>query len=422
MFAALFALGFLIVWWLELAAMPHGIGQGTRAHLALVPEYLQVFGGVTAAFAALFGFGGFMAQRRAGTPAFWASLSAGMPLLLAMFLYAVAWNFAASAAWATMALGMAGLGLFMTDHMLRRAMQAGAGAYAAATSCALAIAMAVLLRESWLTVGLAAMLPALAWVHARFGLLPLRWVASVITAIVSVRLLTNPSILTYAADGLPTWLWVLYGYGLPALSYLIAARLLGNRRDDPLVLSLQAGCMAFVIALQVLEFRLLIGGGFEASLSLAEVTLHGPTWLGMSVVLARSRLWTTHPIFIWGGRLLLVGSTAALVGGSLVAFNPLWTHEPVGAWPFLNLLGLAFGAPAILYAWLSVTVRRHGQAISPRWPPVCRCSWRSLTSRWRFGTCFTVSISIVAALVTRSSTPIPRHGLFSARHCLAVLS
>jgi uncharacterized membrane protein len=329
----------------------------------IVPEHLHVFGAVTALFALLFGLGGYGAQRRSVMPAFWASLSASMPVLLSMFLYAVAWNFEESAAWAALAMAMTVLSVFATDRMLRHSLEASAGAYAAAACATLAIAMAVMLRESWLTVGLAAMLPALAWVHTRFDLPPLRWVAHILIATISTRLLLNPAVLTYSGEGLPTWAWVLYGYGLPALCFLGAAKLFGNRRGDTLVTALMAGAAGFLIALQILETRLLIGGGFEASLGLSETAAYSAIWLAAACILAGSAHWSTLPVLRWIKRVLLAGAFTALVVGNLLAFDPLWTHQAVGNLPVLNLLGFAYGLPAILLTILAWQTNRHDRTI-----------------------------------------------------------
>ena len=43
---------------------------------------------------------------------------------------------------------------------------------------------------------------------------------------------------------------------------------------------------------------------------------------------------------------------AALIGGPLLAFNPLLSWESIGEWPLLNLLLLVYGLPALLLAAL----------------------------------------------------------------------
>src|SRR3546814_16030546 len=82
----------------------------------------------------------------------------------------------------------------------------------------------------------------------------------------------------------------------------------------------------------------------------------------------------------------------------LLAYNPLWSGEPVGAWPLVNLLALAYLVPAgfalafarelradglrktamaaaiyallLVFAWLTLEVRRafHGPVLDFRGP------------------------------------------------------
>jgi uncharacterized membrane protein len=87
-------------------------------------------------------------------------------------------------------------------------------------------------EDEWITIGLALLAPALAWLHGRVphrGLLI--WVAGLALA-VGVRLCLNDAVLDYhLRSGAPVWNFWLYAYGLPALAILAAARLLAGEDD-----------------------------------------------------------------------------------------------------------------------------------------------------------------------------------------------
>src|SRR3546814_15041600 len=88
------------------------------------------------------------------------------------------------------------------------------------------------LEQAWLTVGLALLLPATAWVATRLDLLSLRPVALVVAAVVLARLVLNWNVLDYPLGSLPGLNWILYGSGVPALAFWWAARRLRRPRDD----------------------------------------------------------------------------------------------------------------------------------------------------------------------------------------------
>src|SRR3546814_7217567 len=75
------------------------------------------------------------------------------------------------------------------------------------------------LEQAWLTVALALLLPATAWVATRLDLASLRPVALVVAAVVLARLVLNWNVLDYPLGSLPGVNWILYGYGVPALAF-----------------------------------------------------------------------------------------------------------------------------------------------------------------------------------------------------------
>ncbi|MDA0951569.1 MAG: DUF2339 domain-containing protein [Proteobacteria bacterium] len=140
---------------------------------------------------------------------------------------------------------------------------------------------------------------------------------------------------------------------MPAVAFLAAAYLFGGRRDDRLVLHLQGGAVALIVALQVVATRHLAAGGLLAPVELAEFAVHAAAWLAAALVFARSARGSGHPVLHGSAALLFLGALLCIAAGPLLFANPLLTNEPVGSWPILNLLAPAFALPAVLLALLA---------------------------------------------------------------------
>jgi uncharacterized membrane protein len=242
-----------------------------RAHGAvpgpIVPPELVPFLAVTGAFAAWFGLGGFVALWGAARPWLWAGLSATTPLLLLAAAYWRIEAFEVHLTWAAAAFALGGAELAAATRVGRYREAPGLtlalGVYAAGVVAALSLAAAMSLEQAWLTVVLALELPALACLAQRLELPALRKVALALAAIVLVRLVLNYQVLDYPLGAVPGLNWLLYGYGVPAVAFFIAARWFRRAADDLLVLILEAGALVFVVLLITLEIRSLVAGRLD---------------------------------------------------------------------------------------------------------------------------------------------------------------
>ncbi|CAO3351664.1 DUF2339 domain-containing protein [Azospirillum melinis] len=321
---------------------------------AAVAHFLWVAGG----FAALFGIGGFIALWDARRAALWASISALVPLALLTLVYALVEPPETAIGWPAAALGLAALLVGATTplgrHRHRPGASLGLAAFAAGATGAIALGATMVLQEAWLTVALAMQVPVLAWLERQLHLRELRGVTLLVAVAVLVRLAINPSVLDYEGYG-----WIAYGYGLPALGFLVAARWMrtapGGKGDDLVVMVLEAGALIFTTLMLSLGIHRWMAGSLqEAPSSLAEVALHTLSWLGLALLLAADRRWSARTVAVWGRRFLVLMAATAALFLHLVALNPLWNDEWVGTWPVVNRLLLAYGAPALLglvYLW-----------------------------------------------------------------------
>ncbi|HMA13811.1 MAG TPA: DUF2339 domain-containing protein [Kiloniellaceae bacterium] len=375
---ALFAVAVVAAWhipaigqWPELAHEYAGQSYGSAVG-PLVPPSLEAFVLVAALFGALFaaagfaalfagaGFAapfagaGFAARGRAGRPALWAGISAAVPVVLLAVAYWRVTDLGVDLGWSAAAVALAALGLGAAAFIRRTPPHGEAktndlllAIYALGAVAALGLAFAMALEQAWLTVALSLLLPATAWIATRLDLASLRPVALVVAAVVLARLVLNWNVLDYPLGSVPGASWVLYGYGVPALAFWWAARRLRAQRDDHLVTLLEGGTLVLVWLLVTFEIRSLVAGDLAArAYALPEQSLQTVAWLAIAYACLRLYRRSGRVALLWGWRLLagLAAVHSPLV--QLLAYNPLFTGEPVGAWPILNLLALAYLVPA----------------------------------------------------------------------------
>lgn len=330
----------------------------------VLPPELLPFALTAGLFAVLFGVGGFIALRRARCPDIWAGVSAAMPVSLLAVAYWRIEAFELDLSWAAVALGLAGMMLLAATLVRRDAAKLGGsgalGAYAAATVASISLALTMSLEQAWLTVALSLQLPALAWIYRELKERALLTVAAIIAGSVIIRLVFNPYIGDY---DLPAGLfnWLLYGYGLPAAAFFLAARGFREDGDPRLTLLLQAGALIFTVVLVTLEIRHLVVGPLDALRHpILEQALQSIAWLVIAIGLQRIAAKGSQPVAYWGARLLTLLAGFQVLFLQLFEANPLFTghgvHGPVG----LNLLAIAYAAPAVLSVLLAREYRRGG--------------------------------------------------------------
>lgn len=357
---AFFAVAVVAAWhipaigqWPELAHEYAGARYGSAVG-PLVPPSLEAFVLVAALFGVLFAGAGFAALGRAGRPALWAGVSAAVPVVLLATAYWRVTDLGVDLGWSAAAVALAALGLGAAA-LIRRTPPRGEAKtddlllaiYALGAVAALGLAFAMALERAWLTVSLALLLPATAWIATRLDLTSLRPVALAAAAVVLARLVLNWNVLDYPLGSIPGASWVLYGYGVPALAFWWAARRLRAQRDDLLVTLLEGGTLVLVWLLVTFEIRSLVAGDLAArAYALPEQSLQTVAWLAIAYACLRLHRRSGRVTLLWGWRLLagLAAVHSPLV--QLLAYNPLFTGEPVGTWPIVNLLALAYLVPA----------------------------------------------------------------------------
>jgi uncharacterized membrane protein len=327
---------------------------------AWVPGALVLFLGTCLVFAALHLLAGLALEGRGADP--WAGLAAGVPVLTLLVAYARVRGFAADPTWALAAAALAAVHVGAAARGMRAGDPARAGLHAAGATAALALGVAMVLRDQWLTLAVAIFLPPLAMIARRFGLDPLRRVAGAVAAVVLVRLALNRFVLGYDWGPLPL-LNLLLAYGVPAACFWWAARLFLAQRDGRVVRLLEAGAALFATLLVLLGIRQIVQDG----------SLAAPRWGFLEAALQATALfacaWAALLAHRRGGRIAMLwaaraaGAAGLLLGVVLLANNPWAVDEPVPGLPLLNALLPAYALPALLAA---LAVARAPEARAPR--------------------------------------------------------
>jgi uncharacterized membrane protein len=281
----------------------------------------------------------------------WAGLAATVPVVTLLVAYGRVRGFATDPNWALAAAALAALHVGAAARAMRAGGVQRAGAHAAAVTAALALGVAMILRDQWLTLAVALFLPPLAMITARTGLDALRRVAAVVAGLVLVRLALNGFVLGYDWGETPLLNGLLLAYGVPAACFWWAARLFLRGRDGIVVRLLECGAALFATLLVLLEIR----HAFHPSAlgaerwDFAEAAWQCTALFGCATIALWLHRSDGRVAMFWAAR--AAGAVGLLVGLILLVTNPWATNRDVGALPLLNALAPAYLLPALLVGW-----------------------------------------------------------------------
>ena len=253
------------------------------------------------------------------------------------------------------AFGAATEALSKRDH--RPGLPISIALFATGTLAAIALALTFALEKGWLTIALALMSLGTAWISMRRPIPFLRWLAAILAGIVVARIGYEPRIVGDSVGTTPIFNWLLWGYGIPALSFWGASILLRRRGDDAPLRMVEAAAILFTVLLAFMEIRHAVNGGnvYRSVTGLTEVALQICVALAMAIGLERLRIRTGSIVHNVGAILLTAFAGAASVFGLLFLVNPMIWSEDVGG-VFINLILLGYAMPAVLAVILSYAV------------------------------------------------------------------
>ena len=320
---------------------------------------------------ALVAAAGYLAQGRYDrpeAPIIWAASAAATPVLVLVALYLRIAGLERSVPLATLALALAAIAAIATEFLSRRAPRPGGAAaaaiFATGAVASLALALTFVLEKGWLTVGLAMMVPGIAWIATQRPWPALRWLAAALTLVVVLRVGYEPRIAPGEIGTAPVFNWLLYGYGVPTLAFWTAGLLLRRRADDIPSRTSDSAAILFTALLFFWQVRHFTHGGdiYAETTNLDEVALQVCVALAMAIGLEGVRRRTQNVVHNIGALIVAGLALIGIVFGLLVAENPLWNRVPVGG-PVFNLILVGYGLPAVMTAILG----RLARATRPQW-------------------------------------------------------
>ena len=284
-----------------------------------------------AMFAAGFGIAGFLAQGRsisAVIPVVWSAAAVFTPLALLIALYAHIAHLDRSIPFAILAVILAAAYGAATETLARRDTRPGlaisTALFATGTLGALALALTFALEKGWLTIALALMSMGTAWISMQRPIPFLRSLAAILAGIVVLRIGYEPRIVGDAVGTTPIFNWLLWGYGIPALSFWVASIFLRRRGDDAPLRTVESAAILFTVLLAFMEIRHAVNGGdvYRDTAGLTETALQICVALAMAIGLERLRIRTGSIIHNVAAVLLTVFAGLAIVAGLLFLDNP----------------------------------------------------------------------------------------------------
>jgi uncharacterized membrane protein len=320
---------------------------------------------ITAAiFAAGFGAAGFLAQGRSANaiiPVVWSATAVFVPLALLIALYARIAHLDRSIPFAILAIMLAAAFAAATEILTKRESRPGLSIsialFATGALGALALALTFALEKGWLTIALALMSMGTAWISMQRPIPFLRTLSAILASVVVLRIGYEPRIVGDAVGTTPIFNWLLWGYGVPALSFWTASIFLRRRGDDAPLRTVEAAAILFTALLAFMEIRHAVNGGdvYRDTAGLTETALQVCVALAMAIGLERLRIRTGSIVHNAGAVVLTVFAGLAAVFGLLFLDNPAVWPIAIGN-QFINQILLGYAMPAVLALLLSYAV------------------------------------------------------------------
>ena len=337
-----------------------------RLSIAVIPPAIVDFCTAAVIVGAAFGLVGYMFHRRSRFPGLWVSMGVAVPLAAFAVAFRRLRSLELDLAWAVFGIALASIGLVAATSVARAADYPGRetalGLYALGVMAAISLGASMSLNTTWLTVALAAQLPAAAWVQRRRAIKGLPVVMLLVAGLVLSRLvllnfLPGPR-LAIKADAL----WILYSYGVPAAAFALAAGLSWERGALHLSATLESGTVAILMALASLEIRYFVNGGTitGGEYSFLEASLNSIAWLTSGYCLYRRLRTSPRFVYLWGSRVLISLAAVQVVALQILTMNPLSNLISIGSFPVFNELFLAYAVPAMIALLLLREAVRQG--------------------------------------------------------------
>jgi uncharacterized membrane protein len=223
----------------------------------------------------------------------------------------------------------------------------------------------MVLERGYLTVAFALTAFTTAYLAVGLAVPLLRYVVVALGFIVLGRLAWDPAIMGADVGTTPIFNWLLLGYGVPALAFLGAARLLARQREDLAVRLCDALGVLFAALLAFFQIRHALNGGDPLANTSGHVEqgLFALMGLGFAYVLMRLDLGRANPVFHYASLTFGVLAAFFTIFGLGIVENPLLSGDPIAGVPIFSSLLLAYLVPGLA----AVLLARAARGVRPAW-------------------------------------------------------
>ncbi len=248
------------------------------------------------------------------------------------------------------------------------ARDAAIAGYLIAALAAIALALGIVLERGALTIALALLVPATAFVYTWRPLPALRPLAIVFALLWVARVAWDPRIVGDDLGTVPVLNWLTYGYGVPAAAFTWAAILFARDRRDVWLEALEGIAVATAtLALALIGLHAVDPAALFTPIdTLSEGAVAALVAGGVSLGLLRLSRSQSSRVLQAAATGLGYAGMAISAFGLLVVYNPLLTGETIGGGLVLNKLTFGYFVPALLYAalaWTAQNRRPHPYAL-----------------------------------------------------------
>lgn len=321
----------------------------------LFPPELATYIVVSTMAALVLGSLGFVRAYREGPHAQrWAMAGTLTVIVILALAYSRISSFNNSISWASVAILIAACFAWATKTIAARGIRPDneviIATFAIGAFAAVGLALTMVLERAWLTVALSLLAPAAGWLHLRLKVRLLRQVAYLVALIVLIRLPFNPYTFQYEITEPLILNWMLYGYGIPAIAFLFAAKFFRADGKNKTSYQMEAGAISFFVACVMSQIRIFMHDGDWTvyAYTLSEASLNTILWLTTAYGLYRRAPEAMSPLLTKAAQILFWG---AIIHFGLMHFlylNPILSGKSVGSWFVFDVLLIAYVFPALL--------------------------------------------------------------------------
>ena len=347
--------------------------DGFLSRLDSIPNSLN-FLTASFAFAALFGFGGYLASLAAKKRAVLVAITAIVPLGILFLAYWRLTDFGFAWPYALSALALAIIAVILLDREAKAdkdfLLHPGVGAsLALAVSGGVLLVLLILFSQMWLSLALSGQAVISAFLWQKFRLSALQWTAMALAAIASFRLIALGEAFDFPVGSWPIFNSLLIGLGGAAVLLATAAFVFvktGVKSTSATVQSLLSASIVIGVTMLSLQIHhLMSGGDLQADIGFAEtglqISLYALIALAIRFFLGSDLAFAPR----WTERVTLFVSAFSLLFFVIIIQNPWWGLDPalVSGGMLFNTLVLVLLLPAIIMAANAIIWQSHGKAI-----------------------------------------------------------